>query len=195
MDNKEYRQVVSDVSITSSKEYNDFLYGWLVLHAHMEDQVYIWKGDFILSKMEQELGMTRKTLSKYLSFLVKEGLVVEEKERWVLPPLEEKGFWIDVEILQQIIDIKKRYAITIYIYLVQGYWMVRQHGSSNLPILLDNIKDQIGISKKTRSNNEIITGVLENLREVGLLNYWLWTNPKTNKSFYLLSGIGKTNYF
>ena len=196
MDTKEYRQVVSDKSITSSKSFNDYLYGWLVLKAQEENgERFVMKRSFVFSKMEKELGMTRKTLAKYFDYLLEVGLVVDSKDKWTITDLGEDGFWLETNILQKLVEMKQRYAITIYVYLVKGYWMVGQHKKKNLPIILDNVKDQIGISKQSRSNNNTITDVLENLREMGLLNYWLWLNPQTGKRFYLLSGIGKTNYF
>ncbi len=189
---KEFRQIVSDMSITSSKEYNDFLYGWLVLNAHVEGEVYIWKRDFVLSKMEQELGMTRKTLSKYLSFLVKEGLVVEEEDRYVLPNLKDKGFWVDEDIIYKLIECRLRYVVSIYIYLRKSYWA---SGEKSLIVSMDHLKEFIGLSTNTRSNNKIITNIFESFRVAGLLKYELRHDITTKKSYYTISGLEKTNYF
>lgn len=192
---KEFRQIVSDMSITSSKEYNDFLYGWLVLHAHMEDQVYIWKGDFILSNMEKELGMTRKTISKYLSFLVKEGLVVEDKDKLILTPLGKRGFWIETDKLRRLVEMRMPYAITVYVYLIQNYWGAQQKGRSQVPILLDKIKNYIGIATTTRSNNKVITNLFNEFSAQGLLKCELVYNKDRRTHFYLVSGVEKENYF
>ena len=189
---KEFRQVVSDVSITSSKEYNDFLYGWLVLNAHMGDQVYVWKGDFVLSKMEQELGMTRKTIAKYFSFLVKEGLVVEEEDRYILPSLGKKGFGIEVDVLRRLVETKERYALTLYAYLVRGYYIA---GRQQYTVLLDNAKRQLGLSTESRSNSKIVTNLFEMFREMGLLKCTLNMDKSKIKRYYTLDGVGKDYYF
>lgn len=193
---KEYRQVVSDMSITSSKSYNDFLYGWLVLNAHMEDGVaYLWKRDFVLSKMEKELGITRKTLSKQFSFLVKEGLIQEEDDRWVITPLGKKGFWIEVDKLRRLIEIRQPYAITVYVYLMQNHWGVQQSGRNKVPILLDKIKAYIGLATTTRSNNKVITNLFDEFSAQGLLKCELVYNTDRRTHFYLVSGVDKENYF
>ena len=147
MDTKDYRQVVSDMSITSSKSFNDFVYGWLVLHSICEDEErFVWKRSFVFSKMEQEFQMTRKTLAKYFDYLLEDGLVADDRDKWVITDLGAEGFWLETSILQKLVELKQRYAITIYVYLVKGYWMVGKHNKKNLPIILDNLKDQIGIS-------------------------------------------------
>lgn len=93
MDTKEYRQVVSDKSITSSKSFNDYLYGWLVLKAQEENgERFVMKRSFVLSKMEQELGMTRKTLAKQFNNLIELGLVADGNDKWVLADLGSEGF-------------------------------------------------------------------------------------------------------
>lgn len=93
MDTKEYRQVVSDKSITSSKSFNDYLYGWLVLHSHEDDGGrFVMKRSFVFSKMEQELGMTRKTLAKQFNNLIELGLVADGNDKWILADLGSEGF-------------------------------------------------------------------------------------------------------
>ena len=53
---------------------------------------FILKKDFVYSQLEQELGMSRKTMAKYFDFLVEIGVVVEGKDRWILTELGDKGF-------------------------------------------------------------------------------------------------------
>ena len=86
---KGYRQVIADGRITSSKSFNDYLYAWLVLKAD-EDRT-IWKKDFVYSQVEGELGMTRKTLAKYFNWMVDEGLVIDNGEKWILADLGKNG--------------------------------------------------------------------------------------------------------
>lgn len=193
MDTKEYRQVVSDKSITSSKSFNDYLYGWLVLHSHEDDGGrFVMKRSFVFSKMEKELGMTRKTLAKYFDYLLEVGLVIDGEDKWILADLGKEGFWIETDILDRLIGLRQRYVVSIYVYLVKGYWVA---GKTRLVVLLDNVKSYLGLATNSRSNSHIITEIFENFREMGLLNCQLNFDQTNVKRYYVLTGIGKSNYF
>lgn len=190
---KVYRQVVADKSITSSKSFNDFLYAWIVLHSEEENgERYIWKRDFVISKLESEFGMTRKTAKIYFDNLVKLGLVVDMGDKWILVDLGIEGFKVERRILERLVDMKKRYAVSLYVYLVRGYYVA---GQTQLVILLDNVKEYLGLGTNTRSNNYIITDLFEDFRVMGLLNCVLNFDNKTVKQYYTLTGIGRSNYF
>ena len=94
--------------------------------------------------------------------------------------------------MQRILDLKLRYALSIYVYLVKGYYVANQ---PQLVVLMENVKGFIGVSTSIRSNNYIVADVFEVYREMGLLNCQLWYDKETNKRFYKLMGVGKTNYF
>lgn len=87
---KEYKQIIADKKITSSKLFNDYLYGWLALRANQDREIQ--KGSFVLSKVCDELGMNRKTLAKYFKYLCDNGLVEEQIDKWVLKDLGDTGF-------------------------------------------------------------------------------------------------------
>ena len=190
---KEYRRVIADSAITSSKSYNDFLYGWIVLNSVEETGIrFILKKDFVYTQLEEELEMSRKTMAKYFDYLVEIGAIVEGKDRWIISELGDKGFWIERDILERIIEMKVRYALSIYVYLVKGYYVA---GQPQLVVLMENVKGFIGVSTNIRSNNYIVADIFEAYREMGLLNCQLWYDKDTNKRFYKLMGVGKTNYF
>jgi hypothetical protein len=196
MDTKEYRQVVSDKSITSSKSFNDYLYGWLVLKAQEENgERFVMKRSFVFSKMEKELGMTRKTLAKYFEYFVEVGLVVDGGDKWILIDLGNKGFWIETEILERLIETKKRYAISAYVYLRKGRWLLAQKGKEKVPITLGQVKEYLGITNNSKGNNYIITDLFEEYRVLGLLRYDLVKGREGNRQFYVLSGVGQDYYF
>lgn len=193
---KEYRQVVADMSITSSKLFNDYLYGWLVLKADMEAGVrYIWKRDLVYSKIEEELGITRKTLAKYFGYMVDNGLLIDNGDRWELKELDQGGFWVETDKLRLLVELRKRYAISVYVYLIKGYWMFNQRGKKSVPVLLDNVKRYIGLATNTRSNNSVITDLFTELSALGLLKCELVYSQDKRRHFYLLSGVDRTNYF
>lgn len=66
---------------------------------------------------------------------------------------------------------------------------------TNYVVLLNNIKTYLGFTDSTRSNNKFITGLFEQLRVIGLLKYELKYDVQTKKSFYMLYGLEKENYF
>ena len=187
---KEYKQVICDEKITSSKSFNDYLYGWLVLKANGDRKIE--KKSFVYSQVEGELGMTRKTIAKYFEWLLEEGLVEDGGDWWILKDLGDKGFWIEIEVLKRLIGLRQRYAVSAYVYLVSGNWIA---GQKELVVLMENIKRFLGISVNVRSNNYIVTDMFEIFREMGLLNCQLWYDKENNKRFYKLTGIGKSNYF
>lgn len=190
---KVYRQVVADKSITSSKSFNDFLYAWIVLHSEEENgERYIWKRTFVLSQLESELGITRKTIKHYMDSLIELGLLADMNDKLILTDLSIEGFGVEDDILQQLVDFKMRYMVSIYVFLKKGYWAA---GGRQLIVSISHLKEYVGLSVNTRSNNKIIVGILETLRVSGLLNYDLRFDPSTQKSYYVIAGLEKTNYF
>jgi len=196
MDTKDYRQVVSDMSITSSKSFNDFVYGWLVLHSEEENEErFLMKRSFVLSKMEEEFQMTRKTLAKYFDFLVKVGLVVDGKDRWILTDLGTEGFWLETDILARLVETRKKGLISAYVYLKRGKWLLARKGKEKVPIILGPLKSYIGVASNTKGNNKSVVDLLEELRVLGLLQYELVHGREGNRQFYVISGVGQDYYF
>lgn len=194
---KEFRQVVSDKTITSSKSYNDFLYAWLVVHSDIDENGirYLEKGSFVYSQVENELGMTRKTLSKYFDYLVETGLVIENGDRWVLADLDTDGFWIESDILERLVETRKKGLVSTYVYLKKGRWLLAQKGKEKVPIILGPLKEYIGIANNTKGNNKVVVALLEELRVLGLLQYELVHGREGNRQFYVISGVGQDYYF
>ena len=195
---KVYRQVVADQSITSSKSFNDFLYSWLVLNAEEEDgKRFFWKGDFSFSKLETELEITRKTISKQFAYLVEVGLVYEEEDKWVLTDLGRRdGFPVEEQILERLTQAHMKYLVSVYVYLAMGVDMRKRTGfwTGKMPVIFNGVKEFIGLSTGSRSNSKVVTDCFEMLREMGLMKYTLTRNNQGH-TFYLLEGIGELNYF
>ena len=195
---KVYRQVVADKSITSSKSFNDFLYAWIVLHSEEENgERYIWKRTFVLSQLESELATTRKTLAKQFDYLIEGGLLYDDGERWKLTGLGNRdGFGVQEEILERLIQAHMKYLISIYVYLAMGVEMRKRTGfwTGKAPVVLNGVKEFIGLSVGSRSNSKTVVDCFETLREMGLLKYSLTRNNQGH-TFYLLEGIGELNYF
>ena len=73
MNTQEFRQVVSDASITSSKSFNDFLYGWLVLHSVEENEEALMES-LTMVKSGQVTFAVRDTVMNDVE--VKEGNII-----------------------------------------------------------------------------------------------------------------------
>ena len=196
MDTKDYRQVVSDMSITSSKSFNDFLYGWLVLHSEEENEErFVMKRSFVRSKMEEEFQMTRKTLAKYFDYLLEVGLVADGGDKWVLTDLGAEGFWLETDILARLVETRKKGLISTYVYLKRGRWLMAKKGKEKVPIILGPLKAYVGVANNTKGNNKSVVDLLEELRVLGLLQYELVHGREGNRQFYVISGVGQDYYF
>ena len=196
MDTKDYRQVVSDMSITSSKSFNDFLYGWLVLNSIEENgERFLMKRSFVRSKMEEEFQMTRKTLAKYFDYLVEIGLVVDDGDKWILADLGTEGFWLETDILERLVETRRKGLISAYVYLKRGRWLLARKGKEKVPIILGPLKAYVGVANNTKGNNKSVVDLLEELRVLGLLQYELVHGREGNRQFYVISGVGQDYYF
>lgn len=187
---KEYKQIIADQKVTSSKSFNDYLYGWLVMRA--DEDRKIEKKSFVYSQAEHELGMTRKTIAKYFEWLLSEGLVIDDGEYWKLKDLEHSGFWIETNVLKRLLELKRRYILSVYVYLMKGYWVSNKR---RFVVLLRNVKEFIGIGIAGDTNNYLVTDCFEEFREMGLMNCQLWFDKESGKRFYCLDGVGRDNYF
>lgn len=72
----------------------------------------------IQSKMCQMLGIkSPKTLKTHLNYLIEQGYIIEEEDRYILPEMESIYFLIPLLTLRYINDNCKEHIIKIYIYL------------------------------------------------------------------------------
>lgn len=88
---KNSRQVPKIKEVLSEKYYSDILYCHLqVISERNEDKVSrdVSKKDINFSKLAEELGMTRQTISKKFKKLIELGLLVEEGDKYNLVVLE-----------------------------------------------------------------------------------------------------------
>ena len=195
---KVYRQVVSDMSITSSKSFNDFLYAWIVLHSEEENgERYIWKRTLVFSNLETELEVSRRTLSRQFDYLVQTGLVYEKDDKWVLTDLGRRdGFPVEERILDRLTQAHVKYLVSIYVYLAMGVDMRKRTGywTGKMPVVFNGVKEFIGLSTSSRSNSKVVVECFDMLRQMGLMKYTLTRNNQGH-TFYLLEGIGELNYF
>lgn len=115
--------------------------------------------------------MDRRTIKKYFTKLIEKGLIIDNPEEtfYRLKILNnEEACLIEYNTLCKFVNVFKQHSISIYIYLFNRYYAA---GCSNYIITLKQVKDYIGVSQTTTSNNMIITDTFDILKSMGLLDY------------------------
>ena len=175
----------------ASKKYNDIIYGWLQVNSEWDKENNIrWipKEKVNFSAMGNELQLSRQTVSARFKRLLKEndglGLVEynEEKKRYELSPLDSSAaMLVEKTTLRKLVSSLNDNAINIFVYLLNRYIANREQGYD---IFLDTIKDVVGLSTKSRTNNYIVTDILDILQKLGLLRYHLVMDTEERKTQY-----------
>ena len=119
------------------------------------------------------------------------GLIIfnQEKNRYELVVLDKKiANLIPVETLRKLISTMNENTINVYMVLINNWYINDKMGYT---IYLNTIKSSIGLSTTTRSNNYIISDILEILQKLGLINYELQNTVSEGKvrSTYFIKNI------
>lgn len=184
---KNSRQIPTQSAITSNKDYCDQLYAWLQLNSERVDynspQRRIAKKNAkytIIEKSfaredpitgEKVIVLGRRTIPKYMQLLKDKGLIKEEDGYYYLSVLEQgEAYLIEFNTLQKLTNTLKRNAINIYVYLLKRFFV---NGNQPFVATMNQMKEYIGHSIATTSNNIVINDILEILERLDLLNYEL----------------------
>ena len=176
-----------DPAFTSSKEYSDLLYGYLMSKADENNRVI--KRNYSFTTLEHELAgsMNRKTVAKYVNGLLELGLLREEDGYYVFTALTHgDGYMMGEEVLRRLVAYKMKYLISGYVYLCRG-WAI----NNNAPyvITMKNMKRYLGIATSTTSNNDVINNILTVLQEEGLVECKLVYDPAQQHSYYKIMKV------
>lgn len=174
------RQMPCRRDITSEKNYCDILYAWIQCNSeratlHSTDR-YISKQKVKFTNIEREMVdsegksiMNRKTISKYFHWLVEKGFLVEEDKNYRITVLgKDEANIIYYKTLSVLVNVFQRHSIDIYQYLYGRYCACER---KPFFVTIPMIKDFIGMSTKTTSNNAKVTDTLNILKRLGLLEY------------------------
>lgn len=191
---KNNRQVPKMSEIMSNKNYCDMLYCYLQVNSQFESSTkirYIPKKEVKFSAIGPALGITRQTASTKFKKLEEMGLIIfnQEKNRYELTILDKKiANLIPVETLRKLISTMNENTINVYMVLINNWYINDKMGYT---IYLNTIKSSIGLSTTTRSNNYIISDILEILQKLGLINYELQNTVSEGKvrSTYFIKNI------
>lgn len=189
---KNSRQIPSNERYTANKNYSDILYGYLQHMSILDEALgmrYIEKKDIKYTKIAEDLGVTRQTVSKKFNNLVEEGLLSFEgsSKRYYLLVLEaELATLLPDDTVKVLCNTLQERCLSVLAYLLKTYV---QHKEQPCEVNLDVIKGYVGLNKANRgSNNEIIRDIFIVLSRLGLIQY------KVEKALDQATGGHKTRY-
>lgn len=112
-----------------------------------------------------------KTLRTHLTYLISQGYVIDEGDKYVLPEVENIYFLIPLKTIKYLKDNCKEHIFKIYIYLGQRYKWALSRGVA-YEFTLEELGDHIGVKVKNNSRGyEIINNALDLLSNSGLIDY------------------------
>lgn len=177
------RQIPKTKEICANKKYFDILYAYLqcVSEKDEEGKRYFIKKDINFSKLADQFGLSRQTISTKFKNLKELGLVEEiDKNTYKLVKLEnDLATLVQYDLVKLMNDTLNDNTISVYVYLFNLYYA---NGCKVFQFSLDAVKGFIGLSTSARNNNDIVTNILFVLQKIGLIKYSL-TTAKSNDNF------------
>ena len=146
-----------------------------------DDSRYILKKNVKYTRLAEALGLSRQTVSTRFKNLIQLGLIEEKVDTYELVKLDNNMAWlIQQELLQLMIDTLSQNTVSTYVYLFNRFY-----ANENKPIqfTIEQIKNHIGISTTTRSNDEIVSNILFILQKLGIIKYSLTTLKQEGDNF------------
>lgn len=178
------RQIPTNSSITSAKQYCDLLYAWLQCNSEritpdsegrrIPKKSVKWvaiERDFTrtLSDGTVDKVMARKTIAKYFDYLIQKGLVTEGQDDFyyitVLP--SDSAHLIEYKTLYKLMNVLQKHSLSIYVYLFNRYY---SNGCQSVIVTMSQIKNYVGAATTTTSNNGFIDDTIDILKRLKLLD-------------------------
>lgn len=134
------------------------------------------------SQICQILGIkSPKTYKSHLNYLIQQGYIVEERDRYILPEMESIYFLIPLKTLYYINDNCKEHIIKIYVYLGQRYKWALERGYQ-YEFTLKELGEHSGIKVENNTRGyEIINNALAFLCNSELIDYVNFFDGQTQK--------------
>ena len=146
-----------------------------------DDSRYILKKDVKYTRLAEALGLSRQTVSTRFKNLIQLGLIEEKVDTYELVKLDNNVAWlIQQDLLQLMIDTLSQNTVSTYVYLFNRF-----HANKYKPFqfTIEQVKNHIGISTTTRSNDEIVSNILFILQKLGIIKYSLTTLKQEGDNF------------
>ena len=181
---KDSRQIPKKKIYTANKLYSDIVYTWLQVNSEWDvnnEIRWVPKQRVNFTLMGEQLGLSRQPVSTRFKKLLDDdgkqnkglGLVHfnSKLKRYELVTLEsDAAMLVERETLRKMLSAFNENTISVYVYLLNRYIANKEQGYE---FTLEQVKSFIGISVGIRSNNYIITDIMDILKQLGLLDYQL----------------------
>lgn len=118
-----------------------------------------------------------KTYRAHMKYLIDTGYVIEEKNRYILPNIEDIYLLLPLDTLQFILDVVTESVIKIYIYLGQRYKFKKDYVFTQ-----EEIAQHLGVKLdgKPETRRKIKNGLIA-LQNHGLIEYETFYDGKSHR--------------
>lgn len=177
------RKIITDITVTSNKNFSDIVWNYLQRISEVDGRIL--KSDCAYNKVGKELEIDRRKISAIFKFLEDVELITSEQNYW---KIENPAEYEEVEagVVDVLEGARMEGVITEYGFL-KKLWGV--NGEKRFIVRVSALKDRIGITNNTRSNNGKITELLDVLRYNGLIDGEL--KVESNKSNWWINNVGE----
>jgi Mn-dependent DtxR family transcriptional regulator len=152
------------------------VYAWFQCKSERETKTGIRYVEYSESKfitIGEECGIDRRSASKYVQKLLDMGLLEKDDENkcYLLKQLENStATLVPYPTLRQLVNSLNRNTVNIFVHLLNRYIASNE---TEFIITHKELKDRIGISSSSSSNNIVINDILDILKRLGLVTYEL----------------------
>lgn len=158
----------------ADKNYCDLVYAWFQCKSEWDgnSRVVPYKVATFVN-IGNEIGMDRRSASKYVKQLLKMGLLVEKNEskNYELTELQSSSaMLVPFTTLRQLVNSLNRNTVNLFVYLLNRYL---GNGETSFVVTHKELKNRVGLAISTTSNNVVINDILDILRRLGLIQYEL----------------------
>lgn len=170
---KNSRQMPKQENIVRNKDYYDLVYSWFQCESIIKDNMRVVTKDKInYSSIGNSLGLDRRTVSRYIGRLEALGLLNKLIDgSFELKQLEPTvATLVPYPTLRQIQNSLHRNSVSIFVYLLNRFIA---NGEQEFYISYVSLKQFIGISTATASNNIVVSDIMKTLSALGLVEYKL----------------------
>ena len=183
----------------NDKKVNGELYAFLLgISKGIDGETIVVKKDMPIQKeICNKLGMkSPKTYRAHLNYLIDKGYVIDKKDRYIIPRVENIYFMIPLETLQYLNDNCHEHIIKIYVYLGQRYQYASSQGFQ-YEFSSEELGAHTGINVSNNSRGyEIINNallLLQNSRLIKYVQYYDGTIKKKKLISYTFNVLGKNS--
>lgn len=175
------------------KRYSDLVYAWFQINSEWDgagENRWIMKRDASFIRIAEELGMSRQTVSiKVKNLLKMNDLLIYNNKLKRYEIIKQPGnvmMLIEHNTLRKMVSSLNENTINVYIYLLSRFLA---NDEEYYEFSIRQIKEFIGIGITTRSNDYIVSDILDILRRIGLIEYKIIRRSNGQQQIHRLTYI------